>query len=316
VSSLSIDTRVASVYPFGVQGHTVVYNAGPATVYLDDVTTVNSRSLPLPALSSVEWRNGKPLFAVCDTGAATINVDLASLNLNNSRTSFMRRIVVMAEVANGETVSLECASYLSLIISGTCPSASALLTKTFNLYWYDDENNLLSTDRLSFWVEPTQKKFQVTVPIMGARLQIVNDATFPGALAQFTVAGSTRLLAEDIRCQNAVPVYYPANVADGITSYFTDTVILDSWDGSEIYLPSRLKTLDVVIQFTATVAGYVELSAVGYANNLFAAFTFGVGTGLSSEKRIAIPTTVPLYIRPSASPPTFMGPVSLSMAWS
>lgn len=313
-SNYAITTDVANIWPQAKQGTLTIYNNGPATVYIDSGTSVSTQSLPLPPLSSVEWKTGQALFAKCAKGTATLSMDFSATLLDNSRSAYMQTILNMALFDNA-TVEFECGSYQTLLCSGSVdgPFVPNPIVKGFSVFWYDSNGNFLNYERINFWAVSTQPLFNIVIPVKGARAQLVLNTTVnANTISNFLVAGSTR----EVRTSSTISqarVWYATDPALAIASFYRDTLVLDPWDGSAVYLPAVSNHMQVAINFVGTVAGQIDIVEVS-TGNIYANLGIVAAPGLARTDLIS-PTSVPLAIQKSAVfPPTFSS-ASLTVAW-
>lgn len=196
---LDVGTIPQVVNAEGLQADSLLYNAGPDTLFVDVDGTVSALlSIPIPPLSYIPWPYGNALWVV-SRGKSQLVITPTNAAPGLSDFAKHQRIFQLATFSvPGPIVPwpfpfadlipiTECSSFKSLMVSMSVPASSSTLTLDF--YWYDSDGNYLNVSRYSS--DYVGRPVRITVPVEGSFVSVRMSAPPTQLFTNITLSGIT-----------------------------------------------------------------------------------------------------------------------------
>lgn len=337
---LNVSSASQAVFPFGEQDSFVITNNGPYTVYVDQDSSINEQSHPIPPTGVMVWDAGRPLWVVGSANMETGSFSEVTITRNSSPSAFSNFVdSVLYEAVSGlsgfiqPSPLIETSAYKFLTLHLSCPQQELLVGSgaAINDYfgvdviWYDNKGGTVGTERyqslpyaggdLSLPIE--EKAVRIVMPVRGASCTIW--ATINGQITM-RVLGTTR----DIRAGQFFGYYdtgvYCTAALDPVMFIGDDAVTLDLDNRAaqtQVIIPNVAHRVKLSWGYSSgtTVAGAVDVRDARDVNNVFRE-----GVVLpSATVRGSADLLLPLYfpVRLIISPPTTPAPpiFRLHLTW-
>lgn len=339
-----LPNQPAQIYPFGEQGPVTIINNGPATAFLDENSSCNDESLPLPPNSSIIWDGSRPLF-----GKALLNPTLQAQGLQflpsiisvaraGGSYDFNQNIFRRVWIENNYILNLNGYSWTSPFIETSAYSTLFMYfdyTRTggggtlrlvqnegveMRLSWYDIDGNLINEEEIYTLV--CDDGIRLQVPTRGAAVAVtVYDLTSYNDLEirQVRIGLTTKICNYEVQCGHQQTLQYGLSpnflASDGfaaVVNYdFATVIYLSSWG-------TKLST-GLIVNAPVTAAGRITIKN-GMPSNGAALIPVYEDVEIpvsGASQRLQITTKVPISqpIIVFGITPTTVGTINLTFTW-
>lgn len=159
MTNFDITTQSQGIYPDGFNQSVIISNNGPATLYLDENSSISELSYAVPVLGTIVWDARRPLW-MKSKGLSHVNITRnGNLQVNTADRFFVLYYNPLYDDGStpGGTITwtsrvgdaLEVAAFKTVVVQFLEEFSDALapsFAETFMLtaYWYDEKGLLLS----------------------------------------------------------------------------------------------------------------------------------------------------------------------------
>jgi hypothetical protein len=297
----------------------LLYNRGPATVYLDSFGSVSpTTSFGLLVGASLIWNADTALYAVTANGSATLSITTDAHELN-SVSNLANTIAVLssgtlADLATYSTPILDCSAYgtIEAVVSFSYANGTSLAAtgSIMRVYWYDSRGVFLNS---YIWntKQSTVLPNTVRIPVRGAYFRIgttwVSDVPGTPTIIGLNIRGFTTELEWSNGLQLSTqenPDYMVCGPTNVNSDFFIDL------RGNRLAVNIRVTSAVTVIGFL----GILGMDASNLTTFRFARLDIPVAAG--SQDIYFECTVAPTLIgRLNLSMPTTAGTVTINVTY-
>lgn len=312
MTTVSVTTQPQQIQSGG-QGIVTLINEGPATVYLDsDSSTSSHEGFPLRPLATMTWQEGAPLWAVTETGTATLNMNVSGYLSDPNRASGQR--LLYRNVAFDQTARIDVGSYETLLVRFLAkPAGIPVSLNVFAVAWMDDHGNAIIEESITMWT--VTGVATMNIPVKGASCLINVETTLGAGVEDVKIYGSTRTFP--LTTSSYIPTASGTGSEGLEITHSRGCILVGNYQWGELWIPSwgSKLTIGFISGSAMEIDSEILVTDVEQYNAIYGRVIVEAGPLPRASVTIDVPASRPIKIQ-GTSGGSSSSANTLSLVWS